>query len=159
MSDLGNRRNYQHQFSREFFPGASENEAGKAIDWIIERCYELGVTHDPSKCWKPPDSQSKHKCRIWLATYSLQNCALQIAELICWKVGALPFDIPNTALDLEQSEHLIHKAVFIHDSIRTMDHKGLSKKNLNTAKDLTSGLVEKAARIHAYVRLAQVMRE
>lgn len=155
MSDLGNRVNYKHNLVQELSPGAEKNEIGKAIDWILERCYELGITHDPSKCWNPPDNQSKHACPIWRETFSLKFCASQIAECSGWQIMAAPFDIYYTKLDSEQSEHLIHKAVFIQDSIRAMDQKGLSKKNLNKARKLASRLVEKAARTHAYVHLAQ----
>ena len=158
MSDLSNRRNYQHPLAQEVFPGAHESEIGKAIDWIIERCYEIGVTHYPMECGNRPNKQKEHACHIWLATYSLQQCAICIAELIEWKIAALPFDIFGE-LDLEQSEHLIHKAVLIQNSIKAREWKGMSKKNRNQLDKLSSRLVEQAARTHAYVRLAKEARK
>lgn len=154
MDDLRNRTNYKHAMIQRLSPGADSNEIGKALDWIIERCHEIGVTHNPLKCWQPPDDRRAHYCPIWVETYLLQNYALRIAEIIDWKVLACPFDIYYTELDPKQSEHLIHEAVFLQDNIKSIHGNELTEKENSKLSTFASGLVERAGRTHAFVHLA-----
>ncbi len=154
MPDLGNRTNYKHAAVQDISPGADENEIGKALDWIIERCHEIGETHDPTKCYKPPNDQSKHHCPIWLETFLLKYFATNIADFIGWQILARPFDIYFTPIDSEQSEQLIYKAVFIQDGLKGMKFTGMTQKQEDQLSEFMYRLVAQASRTHTYVRLS-----
>lgn len=155
MGDLQNRTDYKHATVQLLSPGADRNVPGKAIDWIIERCHEIGVTHDPTKCWIPPNDQQGHFCKIRGEADQLSAIASSIAKTIGWEVLANPFDIYYTDIDPTQSEYMIYKAVLIQESLQSNDLKFIFNKKYLELLRQTSRLVEQAGRVHAYVLLSQ----
>lgn len=132
------------------------SEVELALDFISERAYEIGYTHDPRECDIPStrvltkSELPMHICAIKGHAISIHDEVRKISNAIGWKGYPMPFEFYYTTPDPVQTNEMLKRAATIQIGISKLT-KGMPRTQQQEVLSAAESLVVGVARLHKMI--------